>query len=94
MKVKENILVVPEEALTRNRLRKAARERIVERGILPPASFTLISQLADEVIALTETDPSFLEFAMVVCGNEIWRPIVAATPYNRPAFAFASVPEK
>lgn len=83
MKIKENILAVPEEALTRNRLRKAARDLIVERGILPPASFTLISQLADEVIALTDTDTSFREFAMVVCGNEIWRPIVAATPYNR-----------
>lgn len=83
MKVKENILAVPEEALTRNRLRKAARDLIIERGILPPASFTLICQLADEVIALTDTDTSFREFAMVVCGNEIWRPIVAATPYNR-----------
>ena len=83
MKVKEKILAVPEEALTRNRLRKAARERLAERGILPPASFALICQLADEVIALTQTDISFREFAMVVCGNEIWRPIVAATPYNR-----------
>jgi len=83
LKIKENILVVPEEALTRNRLRKAARELVIKRGILPPASFALISQLAVEVIALTDTDTSFLEFAMVVCGNEIWRPIVAATPYNR-----------
>ena len=83
MKIKEKILAVPEEALTRNRLRKAARDLIVERGILPPASFTQICQLADEVIALTDTDTSFREFAMVVCGNEIWRPIVAATPYNR-----------
>ena len=83
MKVKEKILAVPEEALTRNRLRKAAREQIAERGILPPASFALINQLADEVIALTDSDTSFREFAMVVCGNEIWRPIVAATPYNR-----------
>ncbi len=83
MKIKENILVVPEQAITRNRLRKAARELVAERGILPPASFSLIGQMADEVIALTDTNTSFREFAMVVCGNEIWRPIVAATPFNR-----------
>ena len=83
MKVKENILVVPEKALTRNQLRKAAREMVAEREIVPPGNFLLIQQMADEVIAQTETDKSFREFAMVVCGNEIWRSVVAATPYNR-----------
>ena len=81
--VKENILVVPEKALTRNRLRKAARELVAERGIVPPGSFLFIQQMADEIIAKTDTDSSFREFAMVVCGNEIWRSVVAATPYNR-----------
>jgi geranylgeranyl diphosphate synthase, type II len=83
LKIKENILIVPEEALTRNRLRKAARDLVTKRGIVPPASFLSIQQMADEIIAQTGTDNSFREFAMVVCGNEIWRPIVAATPYNR-----------
>jgi geranylgeranyl diphosphate synthase type II len=83
LKVKETILVVPEKALTRNRLRKAAREMVAERGIVPPGNFMLIQQMADEIIAQTETDTSFREFAMVVCGNEIWRSVVAATPYNR-----------
>ncbi|HEY3373262.1 MAG TPA: polyprenyl synthetase family protein [Prolixibacteraceae bacterium] len=83
MKIKENILEVPEKALVRNSLRKAARELVVQRGILPPASFSLISNLASEVITLTSTESRFTEFAMVVCGNEIWRPVVAATPYNR-----------
>ena len=83
MKVKENILQVPEQALMRNRLRKAAREWVVRKGIVPPGSFELIQLMADEIIAQTGTDSSFREFAMVVCGNEIWRPVVAATPYNR-----------
>lgn len=83
MKIKENILEVPEKAVVRNKLRKAARELVAERGILPPADFALISQLADEVINRTDTEKRFTEFAMVVCGNEIWRPIVAATPFNR-----------
>lgn len=81
--VKENILQVPEKALVRNRLRKVARELVAERGILPPSSFEFIQQMADEIIALTGTDAAFREFAMVVCGNEIWRSVVAATPYNR-----------
>jgi geranylgeranyl diphosphate synthase type II len=83
VKLKENILEVPEKALTRNRLRKAARELVAERGILPPADFALISQLAEEVIRRTDSGSQFTEFAMVVCGNEIWRPVVAATPFNR-----------
>lgn len=83
VKIKENILEVPEQALTRNRLRKAARELVAERGILPPADFMLISQLAGEVMKRTGTESRFAEFTMVVCGNEIWRPVVAATPFNR-----------
>jgi len=83
MKIKENILEVPEKALVRNSLRKVARELVAERGILPPASFSLISNLAGEVIIRTGAESRFTEFAMVVCGNEIWRPVVAATPYKR-----------
>jgi len=83
MKIKENILEVPEEALTRNQLRKVARELVAEREILPPADFLLIGQLADEVMKRTGTESRFTEFTMVVCGNEIWRPVVAATPFNR-----------
>lgn len=82
-KTKEKILEVPEKSLTRNLLRKTARELIAEKGILPPANFSLISQLAIEVISRTNIDDRFTEFTMVICGNEIWRPVVAATPYNR-----------
>ncbi len=83
MKVKENILEVPEKAITRNLLRKTARDLVAERGILPPVNFSLISQLADEVILRTKIDDRFTEFTMVICGNEIWRSVVEATPYNR-----------
>lgn len=81
--IKENILEVPEKAVVRNLLRKAARDLVAERAILPPTDFALISQLANEVIIRTGAESRFTEFAMVVCGNEIWRPVVAATPYNR-----------
>jgi len=83
VKIKENILEVPEQALTRNLLMKTARELVSERGIVPPGSFSIISQLAGEVIRRTSTDKRFTEFTMVVCGNEIWRQVVAATPFNR-----------
>lgn len=83
MKHKEKILQVPEKAIIRNTLRKAARHLVAERGLLPPADFTLISEMADEIIRRTAVENCFTEFAMVVCGNEIWRPVVAAIPYNR-----------
>ena len=47
MKIKENILEVPEQASIRNLLRKAARELISEKEIVPIASFSMISQLAE-----------------------------------------------
>jgi geranylgeranyl diphosphate synthase, type II len=81
--VKDNILLVPVKAVTRNRLRKAARELVSLEGITPPASFETIQQLADQIIAQTNTDSSFREFAIVLCGNEIWRPVVGSVPYNR-----------
>lgn len=83
MKQKEKILQVPEKAIVRNTLRKAARSLVAERGLLPPANFNLISEMAGEVIRRTAVESEYTEFAMVVCGNEIWRPVVAAIPYNR-----------
>jgi geranylgeranyl pyrophosphate synthase len=83
MKQKDKILQVPEKAIVRNTLRKAARSLVAERGLLPPADFNLISEMAGEVIRRTAVDSLYTEFAMVVCGNEIWRPVVAAIPYNR-----------
>ncbi len=83
MKIKKNILEVPEKALTRNLLMRTAHELVAERGIIPPAGFLLISQLAEEVIRRTNSDERYTEFTMVLCGNEIWRPVVAATPFNR-----------
>jgi len=83
MKIKETILEVPDDISTRNRLRKVARELVAERRVMPPSTFPLISQLADEVIRRTAIDRRFIEFAMVICGNEIWRPVVEATPFNR-----------
>lgn len=83
MKQKEKILQVPEKAIIRNTLRKAARSLVAERGLLPPAGFALISEMANEIIRRTAIESRYTEFAMVVCGNEIWRPVVAAIPYNR-----------
>lgn len=83
VKIKENILEVPDKVITRNRLRKAARDLVAERGIVPPASFSMISQLAEDAISRTKTDSRYIEFTMVLCGNEIWRRVVAATPFNR-----------
>jgi len=83
MKIKDPILDVPKDAQVRLHLRKVARELVAARELMPPGNISLISELAEEVIRMTDAESRFMGFAMVVCGNEIWRRVVAATPYNR-----------
>ncbi|WP_430973389.1 polyprenyl synthetase family protein [Sunxiuqinia rutila] len=76
-------LIVPTDVKMRSALRKEAARLIVEKNILPPVDFDRLEKLAGELIQRLGADQVFLEFAIVLCGNEIWREVVAATPFNR-----------
>ncbi|MGQ8336548.1 polyprenyl synthetase family protein [Sunxiuqinia sp. A32] len=77
------ILKVPKDVKVRNLLRKEANRLIAERNILPPADFEQLQLLAEEVILNSDAEQQYLDFAIVLCGNEIWREVVAATPFER-----------
>ena len=79
----DNDLIVIEDVYVRILIRKEAKQLILEKNICPPAEFELLHELASELIIRTGIDKKYLNFAIVVCGNEIWRNVVAATPFNR-----------
>jgi len=60
-----------------------AAKLVRERQLVPPVNFSLIEKLAGELIVRTGFDADYLEFGMVLCGNEVWRDVVTATPFNR-----------
>lgn len=76
-------LAVPDQAGIRSKMTRTARMVVEGMNIRPPVSFMQIMELAQEVILRGSYDQQFLEFAMVLCGNETWRQVVASTPYNR-----------
>jgi geranylgeranyl diphosphate synthase, type II len=81
--LKKRIMRVPAEPEIRESLTMAIREALLRQQLTPPVPFARILALAEEAVAQTGVDPGFMEFAMVLTGNEIWRPLVAATPFHR-----------
>ena len=79
----KTILKVPAETHIRQRMRQEAAQLVAERKLAPPVDFSVIEKLAGELVARAGVAAEYREFAMVLCGNELWRKIVAATPFNR-----------
>lgn len=79
----QRLLKVPTDVRLRNTLRKEAVRLVAEKQIVPPADFDRLEELASEVIQNLGAEADYLDFAIVLCGNEIWREVVAATPFDR-----------
>ncbi len=83
MNKKKRILKVPKESFLRNKLRKETRLLIDELGLRPPASFTVMEQLAIDLLAKLGISEEYIDFTIVLIGNETWRKTVEATPFSR-----------
>lgn len=83
MKDRKRILKVPKNKRIRETLRKEVVLYAAENKILPPASFDVLESHALMLLKKLEMDDEFLDFTMVLLGNETWRDVVNATPYNR-----------
>ncbi len=79
----QRILKVPQDIKLRSLLRKEAKRLVMQKGMLPPADFSLLEEMALEVLANLSADQEFLDFTIVLCGNELWRDVIAATPFER-----------
>ncbi len=83
MKRSKRILKVPKESFLRNKLRKEIRLLAANINLLPPASFEQMEQLAIDLLQTLEISEEYIDFTIVLLGNESWRKTVEATPFNR-----------
>ena len=83
MNKSKRILKVPKESFLRNKLRKETRLLAREVKLLPPASFERLEQLAIDLLKKNNISEDYIDFVIVLLGNESWRKTVEATPFNR-----------
>ncbi len=79
----KRILKVPKESFLRNKLRKEIGLLVNKAGLRPPASFEVMEQLAIDLLKELAISDEYIDFAIVLIGNETWRKTVEATPFNR-----------
>ncbi|NLO00913.1 MAG: DUF116 domain-containing protein [Bacteroidales bacterium] len=77
------ILKVPAEEKTRSFLRSEVKYFLSWRTVLPPADLTTLEKIASELLEESGLNSEWLDFTILLLGNEIWRDIVASIPYNR-----------
>jgi len=74
---------VPSNREERNRLREEARRYVERIRPIPPLSLEQIRFHAREILDDVRCDENWFDFVTVLVGNEIWRDVVAAVPYER-----------
>lgn len=83
MNKSKRILKVPKESFLRNKLRKEAHLLVEKANLLPPATFERLEQMAVELVNKHKISEEYIDFTIVLLGNESWRKTVKATPMNR-----------
>jgi geranylgeranyl pyrophosphate synthase len=76
-------LEVPQEPLLRKKLREEACAFYSATDLQPPIKLNTLEKLAYELLKQNNISDDYLEFTMVLLGNESWRKTVKATPFNR-----------
>ncbi|SFF76423.1 Geranylgeranyl pyrophosphate synthase [Sunxiuqinia elliptica] len=79
----QRLLKVPKDVRLRSLLRKEIEQLVAQKQLQPPVDFDRLQELALELIQQLGVDEVYLDFVIVLAGNEIWREVVAATPFER-----------
>ena len=79
----QRLLKVPTDVKVRNQLRRAVADLFARKPILPPLGIEDLEFLAIEVLEGMNMEQEYLDFTIVLCGNELWREVIAATPFDR-----------
>ncbi|VAW16808.1 Geranylgeranyl diphosphate synthase [hydrothermal vent metagenome] len=79
----KRILKVPKDKEVRKILRTGVRMFASKNKMLPPLEFKSLEFQAKKLLVNLDLGTEFLDFTIVLLGNEIWRDTVAATPFNR-----------
>ncbi len=79
----KRILKVPEDDALRNLLRKESRLFVEEINLLPPAPFAQMEELAVDLLKKLKVSEEYIDFTIILLGNESWRKTVESIPYQR-----------
>lgn len=79
----KRILKVPQEKRIREKLRNAVAMFVSENKIQPPTNMETLEDHSRKILDNLGEKEVYRDFTMVLLGNEIWREVVAATPFNR-----------
>lgn len=79
----KRILKVPSQAEIRKDLREKVRLFVSEQKMFPPSTLEYLESYAKTVLNEFGISHEYLDFTIVLLGNEIWRETVSATPYSR-----------
>jgi len=77
------ILKVPKNRSLREMLRKEVAMYVSVHKILPPSNMETLENESKRLLTKLNQNNEYLDFTMVLFGNEIWRDVVAATPFHR-----------
>ncbi len=79
-------LDVPLENSERAYIRAVVEDYFLANKVMPPVNYETLFRYASILIEKEKWENRYHAFVMVCCGNAIWRPVVAAIPYNRRVF--------
>jgi geranylgeranyl pyrophosphate synthase len=82
----DDIKRVPQDTGTRQAIRSAAAELAIGLDRSHPPTREDLERLGQSVLLRLELPRRFLGFAMVAVSNAYWRPLMAATPFQRRLF--------
>lgn len=80
---RKRILKVPKVRSVRELLRKEVALYVSENKIMPPSSLETLEKESVKLLGKLNLEDEFIDFTMVLFGNEIWREVVSATPFHR-----------
>lgn len=80
---RQPIKTIPATKAERDRLLMLARTYVRTRTPVPPLSLVELRAHADQLVALSEVDPLYRDYAAILINNEMWREPLAAVPFSR-----------
>jgi geranylgeranyl diphosphate synthase type II len=78
-----SILTVPQDRALRNKLLHEVRMLVQKVKVQPPVPFEQMEQLAMDLLKKLGVSEEYINFTIILLGNESWHEIVEATPFNR-----------
>ncbi|MFC1678072.1 DUF116 domain-containing protein [Planctomycetota bacterium] len=74
---------IPGSRAMRDKLRALAEEYVSGRKLVGPISLTQLRKHCETIIRVNEINYTYIDFLAILVNNQIWRPVVSATSYDK-----------